>query len=344
MKHFKLLAAALAAAATLAACEKEAQKPDEDPVISVSPESINASWEDQIFDVKVQANCSWTISKTDSEGNTIDWVKCDLAGGSGDKDFHVRVYANDTDAERKATVTIFCDDVKAFIDVTQGFNPNPDPGPEPPGPGPGPGPEPPEPEPAGLELFFDFTLDGLGWPTTKDYDWTQLKNCDSGCATDNGGTATDNPHRRAQVTYTLEGNDYDFTFADPDGAKAHNIYLSTGKGVYSGTLRYFGLPAIEGKKLVKVEMVQNASTKDPATFTRNVGVSKQVYAADFNVADIEYVPGGEPQNQVTNGETYVYELSGTEPGTIYWMTASTSASIIMSLRLFYEAPDSNGSL
>lgn len=331
MKQLHLFTAILAAAAVAAACYKVPQEIEEDPVISVGTESLSAPWEGQIFDVQVSANCTWNISKTDSEGNAIDWVKCDRAGGTGDVAMKVRVYSNSTTEERKATVTLFCDNVKAFIDVTQGFNPNPDPGPGPEPPGPGPEP----PEPSGLELFFDFTVDGIGWPTTKDFDWSQLKNCDSGCATDNGGTATDNPHRRAQVTYTLDGTGYDFTFADPDNAKAHNIYLSTGKGVYSGTLRYFGLPAIEGKKLVMVEMVQNASTKDPSTFTRNVGVAKQVYASDFAVADIEYVQGGEPQNQATNGETYVYELSGTAVNTVYWLTSSTNASIILSLRLTY---------
>ena len=187
-----------------------------------------------------------------------------------------------------------------------------------------------------LELFFDFTVSGLGWPTSKSDSWAGLKNFDSGCKTDNGGTATDNPHRRAQVTYTLDGVGYDFTFADPDNANAHNIYLSTGKGVYSGTLRYFGLPAIEGRKLVKMVMVQNASTKDPATFTRNVGICTRVYAADDPIADIEYVNGGAPQNQATNGGSYTYELTGTAANTVYWVNSPTNASIIKSFRLFYE--------
>ena len=196
---------------------------------------------------------------------------------------------------------------------------------------------------APLELFFDFTVSGLGWPTSKSTSWATLKNCDSGCATDNDGTATDNPHRRAQVTYTLDGVGYDFTFADPDNATAHNIYLDpttpNPKGVYSGTLRYFGLPAIEGKKLVKVVMVQNASTKTTAGWYRNVGITSKVYSASDAVADFEYVTGGEPQNQNTNGASYTYELSGTAVNTVYWLNSPTNASIIKSLRLFYADPD-----
>ena len=195
---------------------------------------------------------------------------------------------------------------------------------------------------APLELFFDFTVSGLDWPTSKSISWGTLKNCDSGLALDNG-EATDNPHRRAQVTYTLDGVGYDFTFADPDNATAHNIYLDpttpNSKGVYSGSLRYFGLPAIEGKKLVKVVMVQNASTKTTAGWYRNVGITKKVYTTSDAVADFEYVTGGEPQNQNTNGATYTYELSGTALNTVYWLSSSTNASIIKSLRLFYADAD-----
>lgn len=196
---------------------------------------------------------------------------------------------------------------------------------------------------APLELFFDFNVSDLDWPTTKTISWSTLKNCDSGLALDNDGTATTNPHRRAQVTYTLDGVGYDFTFADPDNATAHNIYLDpttpNSKGVYSGTQRFFGLPAIEGKKLVKVVMVQNASTRTTAGWYRNVGVATQVYDKDVPVNDYNYVSGGEVQNQNTNGGTYTYNLTGTAVNTVYWLASSTNASIIKSLRLFYADPD-----
>lgn len=186
-----------------------------------------------------------------------------------------------------------------------------------------------------IELSFDFTRTDLGWPESKSVNWSTLKDCDSGLAGDNGGTATENTHRRASVTYTIDGTGYDFVLADPDGATAHNVYLSSGKGVYSGTLRYLGLPVISGYKLANVTMVQNASTKDPASFTRNVGISSNI--SDAEDSGIIYVGGGECQNQYTNGETYTYSLSGTNSATRYYLHSPTNASIIKSLVLKYEA-------
>lgn len=322
--------AVLTAGAIVAGCKKP-EPVKEDPVITANPDKLQSTFEETVFEVNVTANCTWNISKTNAQGEAVDWVKCDVTSGNGDASFNIKVMKNEGAESRKATVTLYHDDTKAFIDINQDGNPNPNP--EPPGPG-------PEPQPQYLELSFDFTAGGLdGWPTANDQSWESLKNCDSGCATDNGGTATANSHRRAQVTFKLNGTDYDFTFADPNGAEKHNIRLDAAKGVYSGTLRFFGLPALEGKKLVKVEMVQNASTKDPATFTRSVGVAKWVYHKDAPVESIEYAEGGEPQNQATNGETYVYELSGTAPNTIYWINSPTNASIIKFLKLYYADAD-----
>lgn len=199
-------------------------------------------------------------------------------------------------------------------------------------------PEPEEGVENGLTLSFDFTTCPAGWPTATTDSWANLKNFDSGCKTDNGGTATDNPHRRAQVTYTIDGVGYDFTLADPDNASAHNIFygISNG-GVYVGSLRYFGLPAIEGKRLVAVEMVQGASNQNPASFTRNVGVTENIGDAKNAEVVVKYVKGGESQNQAaTNGVTYRYELEGTEENTVYYLDASTKASVIKSLKLTYE--------
>ena len=327
-KYFSAFAALVMALTLTVACDKDKNGNQEEASIQVSPEQIEASWEGKIQEIEVTANCSWTISKTDAEGTAVDWVKCDRSNGKGSLKFNVKVEQNPLGEARSATVTIYAGDVKAFIDVQQEANPDPNPGP-----GPDPGPE-------YLTLEFDFTVAGLGWPTATTESWAALKNCDSGCATDNDGTATANPHRRAQVTYTLNGTGYDFTFADPNGAEKHNIYLHPeNKGVYSGTLRYFGIPAIEGKKIVKIEMVQNASTKTVETFFRNVGVTPWVYHKDVAVTDIQYVSGGEVQNQNTNGETYTYELSGTYPNRVYWINSPTNASIIKSLKLYYADAD-----
>lgn len=325
----KYLFAALAAVAALAACKQDPQPGPADADIKVSPNKLEATWEQKVSEFSITANCSWTISKTDTEGSAVDWVQCDKTQGTGNATLGVRVLQNPTGEARSATVTIFNGDVKAFIAVSQQANPDPDPD--------------PDPKPKLLELEFLFASTQApsgamtGWPATNDDSWAALKNCDSGCATDNGGEAVaTNSHRRAQVTYLLNGTGYDFTLADPNGAEKHNIRLDT-KGVYVGTLRFFGLPAIEGKKLVKVEMVQGASNKNPETFFRNVGIAKWVLHKDVPVDQRQYVDGGEPQNQAVTeeGTVYTYELSGTAPNTVYWMDASTNASIIVSLKLSY---------
>ena len=311
-----------AAALLLASCEKGGNTAEGDASICVSPDKVEATYEGKVVPVQITSNCSWNISKTDGKGAAVDWVLCDRSSGKNDLTLNIKVERNPKGTERSATVTIYNESVKAFIDIKQGANPTPDPE--------------ADPEPEYLILDFDFTKSLEGWPTTIDQSWAGLKDVDSGCATDNEGTAVaTNSHRRAKVKYSLDGKDYYFTFADPNGAEKHNIYLGT-SGVYSGTLRYFGLPAIEGKKLAKVEMVQNASNKDPESFNRAVGVSKWIYHKDANVDDIEYVNGGEPQNQAeTNGKVYTYSLSGTAGNTVYYVNSPLKASIIKSLKLYY---------
>ena len=320
--NFKYLFAFAAAAVMFAACEEKPEPKPDDSYIEVSQSKIEATWEGIVSEIEVRSNCKWTISKTDAEGVAVDWVKCNVISGENDMTIQVKVGKNDFEEERAAVVTLFNESAKAFIDVKQEGNPNAT-------------------KPKFLELSFDFSAGGLdSWPTSKEADWSSLKNCDSGCATDNGGTATENSHRRAQVTFTLDGVGYDFTYADPNGAEKHNIYLDTAKGVYLGTLRFFGIPALAGKKIVKIEMVNNASNKDPEKFARNVGVAKWVFHKDVPVEQFQYVDGGEPQNQAaTDGTVYTYELSGTAPNTIYWINATKNASIIKSLKLYYADAD-----
>ena len=196
---FSLMMAVLTAGAIVAGCKKP-EPVKEDPVITANPDKLQSTFEETVFEVNVTANCTWNISKTNAQGEAVDWVKCDVTSGNGDASFNIKVMKNEGAESRKATVTLYHDDTKAFIDINQDGNPNPNP--EPPGPG-------PEPQPQYLELSFDFTAGGLdGWPTANDQSWESLKNCDSGCATDNGGTATANSHRRAQVTFKLNGGTY----------------------------------------------------------------------------------------------------------------------------------------
>ena len=322
-RFFNFFAAALAAVFVTAGCEKAPEQEVEEQYINVKPGKVEATWEGGKFDIEVESNCSWTISKTDAEGVAADWVKCDISNGKDNKKFSVMVLEN-TSVERSATITLTSGDVKAFIDVAQEANPTP---------------VVPDPEPVVYEYYFTFAGSSLDWPG-QGAGWAGLHNLDSGLAIDLE-TETDNPEnlrRKAQVKYTLDGQDFYFTFADPHGATAHQIYLVP-EGVHCGGYRYFGLPALEGKKLVKVEMTQAASNKD-ATYERLVGITAWVYnVEDTQNKNIKYVDGGEPQYQNTNMATYTYELSGTSGNTVYYLAHPSKAGRIHSLRLFYMDVD-----
>lgn len=324
---FALMASSFAALMLAAGCQEKPEDvtPDDD-YITVNPSQVDASWEEGVYDVNVESNCSWTVSKTDSEGVAVDWVQCDISSGKDNRSFQILVLENPS-FERSATVTLTCGDVKAFIDIVQQANPAP---------------VQPDPEPVIYEYYFDFTTGTLDWPTSKEVSWGTLKSYDSGLALDMG-TETDDPEnlrRRGTVTYSLDGKDFDFIFADPNGAVAHNIYLDPAKGVYCGTYRYLGLPALEGKKIVKVEITQNASTLDNPSNPRDMGISTRVYNVE-NSSDknVKYVDGGEPQGQNTNMATYTYDLSETAVNTVYWITCLNRAGIIHSVRLFYADAD-----
>lgn len=114
-----------------------------DPSVSVSPVSVNAGYEAEIFDIDVEANTQWTISRTDAEGNEIDWVKVDRISGKGSLSMKIKVLENPGKDERSAVLTFEAgESAKAFFDVLQAGNPNE------PAPDPDPDPE-PEPDPVG---------------------------------------------------------------------------------------------------------------------------------------------------------------------------------------------------
>ena len=323
---FNIFAASFAALFLAAGCqEKPADETvtPEDSFINVAPGKIEASWEEGVYDIAVESNCSWTISKTDSEGAPVDWVQCDITSGKDNKSFQILVQENKY-AERSATVVLTCGEVKAFIDVVQESNPTP---------------VVPKPEVKLYEYYFEFAGANLDWPVQND-GWAGRENVDSGLAIDLG-TETDNAEnlrRKCQLKYVLDGVDYYFTFADPHGATAHQIYMVP-EGVHCGGYRYFGLPAIEGKKLVKVVMVQAASQKD-ASYERLVGVTSWVYTVeDTQALNIKWVDGGEPQKQNDNMGTYTYDLNETSGNTVYYISHPVKAGRIHSLRLFYADVD-----
>jgi len=105
----------------------------EDNYINVSVSAIEAGWETKIVEVEVDANCSWTLSKTDEEGEPASWIKADRLSGKGSGTFSIKILANGSENPRYGSVNLSGENVSAFIDVAQEGNPDagkePDPGP-----------------------------------------------------------------------------------------------------------------------------------------------------------------------------------------------------------------------
>jgi len=92
---------------------------------------FEVGYEGEIVSVEVDANCKWSVSKTDVEGKGITWIKTDVASGSGSAKFRIKVLPNQTAEERSGMVNIYSDQVTAYIDIKQAPNPDPDAGKEP---------------------------------------------------------------------------------------------------------------------------------------------------------------------------------------------------------------------
>lgn len=118
-------------------------------------------------------------------------------------------------------------------------------------------------------------------------------------------------------TYKIGSYDYTFKAADLYYWNSQK-YLMLGK---SGS--YMGLPAIEGKKLAKVE-IGNSS-----------GCSQSVEVAITGV-DGNAVSGGEAQKFETKSSTYTYNLSGTAVNTSYRVQVMSKHNVqIVKLVLTY---------
>lgn len=92
---------------------------------------FEVGYEGEIVSVEVDANCKWSVSKTDVEGKGITWIKTDVASGSGSAKFRIKVLPNQTAVQRSGMVNIYSDQVTAYIDIKQAPNPDPDAGKEP---------------------------------------------------------------------------------------------------------------------------------------------------------------------------------------------------------------------
>ena len=155
-----------------------------------------------------------------------------------------------------------------------------------------------------IVLDFDFSSLPAGWP-------------------DNGNDViykdTDVSPRTQQ--YFLEGVPYDFILAPCPDASSRGIcwgYTAAGDMMFMQVHRYLGLPVIEGYKLTKVTLRMSAASNDG----RKVGVSPQVVGSKETKV---FVPGGEPVVVGTQGEEYSFNLTASEPGTLYYLVVSAKA-------------------
>lgn len=290
-------------------------KPDDsantgDAYITVSPTSIpDVPYTASTYKVEIDANCKWTITKTDDEGNPVQWLKTDKLTGEGKATISILVEENPGNVARSGAVNITSDKASASIDITQAANPGgEDPGDD--GPQENPGDEP-------IVLSFDFSGTPLtGWPTET-------------------GTGT------AECVYSIEGKNYTFVLTADGQATNRFPYWKEGTGIVITKYRYIGLPAIEGYRLTKV-VATNAKVADAESKYGKAGVANQVE----NIAGAPdadgghgYVKGGEPQVWSELAD-YTYELGGTTMNTVYYLISlQTYGSFLKAVTLTFEKGD-----
>jgi len=170
--------------------------------------------------------------------------------------------------------------------------------------------------PTSMTLTFDFTGAALeGWPTTVADAANTLVNTD--------------------VTYPLDGTDYTFTLRFPTTSSTSEAGIYWGNSstygnrlIINGRFKYFGLPAIEGYKLVKVNFWQARIGKSDSENIPAVAIAdsaQEVMPSSPSESEhISRAEGGAPQaweagvpKNELNGP-YTYNLTNTVAGANYY--------------------------
>ena len=163
-----------------------------------------------------------------------------------------------------------------------------------------------------MVLPFDFS----GTPPTVDPAWP----------TTYGYTHVDGGIERV---YPLYGTNYSFCLADCGGAgKAQVCWYSTGL-LFNAAQRYFGLPAIPGYKLTKIDCY-----KKSGALTAKFEIVESI-VGNTSDAPADIVTGGEAQVFNENGKWFTYELSGTAANTRYYIYCKVKGTIA-AITLTYE--------
>ena len=149
-------------------------------------------------------------------------------------------------------------------------------------------------------LTFDFSAAVTGWPTAK-------ANAAAG-----------------SYTYKLDDVDYTFTHSKT----GNGIYFSTYSGasyLMMNTKEYLGLPALDGKKLTKIV----------ATSSKSCSTAVEVSVTSNTSGTV--VTGGTAVKWASVSTDFTYEISGTEPNTVYYLYVSNSKNAqLFKLVLTYE--------
>lgn len=168
-------------------------------------------------------------------------------------------------------------------------------------------------------LTFDFSTCPEGWPSGED----EYKSKD---------------HSTKTLPYVLDGVTYNFITAvcldlkatstrsiawGYDGSNPQNYFVSQPE-------RFFGLPAIEGWKLVTFKFTQACSDNS----SRKVCITSAV--TNQTKQSTAYVTGGEPQSVTTQGQEYTYNLSGTQANTVYYFAPTAKGNGFATITLVYE--------
>lgn len=168
-----------------------------------------------------------------------------------------------------------------------------------------------------LALHFDFSGTPLdGWPTADKW--------------------KEGPGELPCI-YPLDGVAYEFFLTDVGNASQARLCWDSAKGglVWYAGWRYLGLPAVENFRLIKVSGVMCLSTNSK----RKAGVVENVCPdnTDMDIASAHtFVTGGESTGWTEKGQTYTFNLEGTQPGTRYYLMCTATSMGVSSLDLVYE--------
>ena len=308
-----------AMAALLQSCNGTDQTPAdaEHEIQVVGQDHYEVGYEGEVISVEIEANCKWSISKTDANGEGVSWIQTDVATGEGSKSFRINVQPNNATEARSGVINIYSDQVTAYIDIDQEAAPEPTPGPEPepePEPDPenpdpeNPDPENPDPEPTSITLEFNFlNQDAMaGWPTEEK-------------------SQTD-PAAQITLPYVLDGVTYNFISSRPLNVTSLGWSYNRGDGLYIPKQCYLGFPVVEGYALTAVHFTLGSNNAANYMITGAIAEG---------TADPVPVAGGETQSDSSATE-FTFNLSDTAPGTLYWIKAWSKPSIMTSMTLTYS--------